>query len=282
MLRKINPESAAVLVLGAFLVGCVCLLVAGLANLGWVSWKNFLKSGEPATLIKIPAGEFLMGSAEGEAVSFQNEKPQHRVYLDEYWIEATKVTNGMYAACFEAGGCTEPGTYITRMWKSFKENPNNLRNHPVTDITWQQARNYCQWLGRDLPTEAQWEKAARGTDKRIYPWGDSIDCSLANYSACNLKDTTPIDSYPDGASPFGVLDMSGNVWEWTLDWYDPDYYAVSPAANPTGPLTGTLRALRGGSWLNGASYVRTAYRFSAPAEYGNVYFGFRCASSTGK
>jgi eukaryotic-like serine/threonine-protein kinase len=281
MSHKINPGPAAFIALGAILTGCFCVLVVGLAGLGWTSWRNFTKPAEPAILIDIPAGEFLMGSAENEAVSFQNERPKHKVYLDEYWIDSHKVTNAMYGACFEAGVCADPGTYISRMWNDNYENP-DTRAYPVTYVTWQQARDYCRWLGRDLPTEAQWEKAARGTDGRIYPWGDTIDCSLANYAACKLKDITRTDRYPDASSPYGVLDMSGNVWEWTLDWYDRGYYAESPAINPTGPLTGTLRVLRGGSWLNGADYVRSAYRFSASPEHGNDYFGFRCASTSGK
>jgi formylglycine-generating enzyme required for sulfatase activity len=281
MNHKINPALAGILALGAILFGCACLLVASLAGLGWMSWRNFTMPPKPTILIDIPAGEFLMGSAEGEAISFLNEKPQHSVYLDEYWIYSQKVSNSLYAACVNAGKCTGPGTVLTNMWYDYYEN-RDYRDHPVTGVTWEQARHYCIWAGGDLPTEAQWEKAARGTDGRIYPWGDTINCSLANYADCKIKDTTRVDRYPTGASPYGVLDMSGNVWEWTLDWYDAGYYAVSPASNPTGPLTGQYKVLRGGSWLNGASYVRAAYRFTAQPDQPNEYFGFRCVNSAGK
>jgi len=179
---KINPVVATAIAAGSIVVCYVCLVGTSLAGWSWLSWRNYTLTRAPASLIYIPAGEFLMGSADGEKPSFLNEKPQHRVYLDEFWIDAHKVTNRMYAACVEDGSCNAPGPDYSGWRYNVYENPDKLY-HPVTNLTWQQARDYCLWAGRDLPSEAQWEKAARGTDGRVYPWGDTIDCNLANYSA---------------------------------------------------------------------------------------------------
>jgi formylglycine-generating enzyme required for sulfatase activity len=279
MERKISSRQVTTAVVAGIFAYCICSLGFGLTVSSWLRQHNFRVSNSPAQLIDIPAGDYMMGSADGEKVSFQNEKPQHRVYLNEYWIDVHKVSNAMYAACVDDEICTAPGSDYSGWRSNIYENP-DYRDHPVTNVTWQQARDYCIWAGRDLPTEAQWEKAARGLDRRIYPWGDTIDCSLANYSECKIKDTTPVNRYKAGASPYGVLDMSGNVWEWVLDWYDPGYYGISPSINPGGPITGTLKVLRGGSWLNGATYVRTAYRFPAKPDQPSNYYGFRCANHT--
>ena len=228
------------------------------------AWTNPI---DRTPYVHVPAGEFEMGSTTGD----NDEQPVHRVYLDEYWIGQTEVTNAQYALCVSAGGCTAPSN---SRWQD-----SDYRDHPVTHVDWNQARAYCAWAGVRLPTEAEWEKAARGTDGRIYPWGNSApDDRFANYG--NIIDgTTPVGNYPEGASPYGALDMAGNVWEWVNDWYDSDYYSQSPSENPQGPATGESRVLRGGSWDNYDSFVRSAFRFKyVPVDWGR-YYGFRCVRS---
>jgi serine/threonine-protein kinase len=227
-------------------------------------------------LMYVPAGNFLMGSPDG--VGNDNEHPQHTVYLDAYWIDQTEVTNGMYEKCVAAGGCTELSNKSSYTHDSYYGN-STYNDYPVINVDWDQANNYCAWAGRTLPTEAQWEKAARGMDGRTYPWGEQTpDQNLVNYNQ-NVGDTTAVGSYPGGASPYGALDMAGNVWEWVADWYSADYYQSSPSDNPTGPDSGEYRSLRGGSWFVDEFNVRAANRDWSYPSLTDYSVGFRCSLS---
>lgn len=252
-----------------------------------------------ATLMYIPAGPFPMGSEIG----MTDEQPVHTVYLDAFWLDRTEVTNAMYRKCVEAGNCREP-YYLT-----YYDDP-QFSNHPVVYVSWVDAGKYCSFVDRRLPTEAEWEKAAiwnpKTGEKLVYPWGDQYDCSKGNFDdeteldASLMQDsskncdgydlTAPVGSFPEGASPFGVLDMGGNVWEWVHDAFievDPfdatiqNYYAISPSANPTGvdPAITEYRSMRGGSWNWTFGYGRSAYRlwYGKDDRYDAV--GFRCAAS---
>jgi formylglycine-generating enzyme required for sulfatase activity len=226
------------------------------------------------TLVYVPAGEFKMGSDFGET----NEGPIHEVNLDAFWIDQTEVTNKMYAACVAADACAPPASSSSQTWASYYGNA-QFYNYPVIYVTWDNAKAFCAWAGRRLPTEAEWEKAARGTDERTYPWGKVITGALANYGN-KIGDTTVAGHYEDGKSPYGALDMAGNVLEWVSDWYDETYYESSPASNPLGPDTGNLRVLRGGSWNNSDYSVRSAYRGADDPTNSVDNAGFRCALSS--
>jgi eukaryotic-like serine/threonine-protein kinase len=224
----------------------------------------------PATtdmeMIYIPAGEFLMGSDTGDP----NQRPLRTVYLDAYWIDQTEVTNRHFNICIIDGGCRSlgPNTYLE---------DDSRGSHPVVYVTLDDAFDFCHWAGKTLPTEAQWEKAARGEDGRVYPWGDSApNPNRLNYYD-HIGSTTPVGSYPSGASPFGVLDMAGNVWEWTSDWYDAKYYQRAPSVNPPGPDIGARHVKRGGSWFTLAdSAVTTTFRKHTGSTNRDYNIGFRC------
>jgi formylglycine-generating enzyme required for sulfatase activity len=219
------------------------------------------------TFVHVPAGPFLMGSGTEASVADNDERPQHRVTLDAFWIMQTEVTNAQYRQCVADGACTAPNN---ARW----EQP-AYDDHPVTHISWLQANAYAAWVGGRLPTEAEWEKAARGSDRRLYPWGnDAPTDTLLNFNQ-NVGDTSLVGRYPAGASPYGALDMAGNVWEWTNDWYNSSYYAAAPANNPRGPDTGDNRVVRGGSWSNNSSVARSADRFSYYPLIHSYYLGFR-------
>lgn len=220
----------------------------------------------------VPAGNFIAGSDQG----YDNEKPVHTVYLDDFYIDTYEVTNALYKACVDAGACSPPDKAGSHTRSSYYGN-SQFDNYPVVYVDWEAANAYCQWRGMKLPTEAQWEKAARGADGRRYPWGDSIDETYANYDN-DIGDTTEVGSYESGRSIYGVYDLAGNAWEWVADWYSDTYYLNTPLTNPTGPATGEYRVLRGGSWLDDDSIVTTSNRGWNQLEYfTNTDFGFRCA-----
>jgi len=239
--------------------------------------KEIINPTDGAVMILIPSGEFLMGSALSEG--YRNEHPQRKVYLDSYYIDKFEVTNVQYREFMRATGHKSP-----RDWSDYDT---SRLNHPVVGVSWYDAIVYAEWAGKRLPTEAEWEKAARGADGRKYPWGnippDSGGRHRANYkvgkygAADGYSTTSPVGSFPLGASPYGAMDMAGNVWEWCADWYDSAYYSKSPTKNPPGPSSGKHRVLRGGAWLNDdTSYLRCAVRgWHAPTLTFN-YVGFRC------
>jgi formylglycine-generating enzyme required for sulfatase activity len=239
--------------------------------------QEFINPIDGAVMILIPAGEFLMGSAGNEG--YHNEKPQRKVYLDSYYIDKFEVTNVQYREFMRATGHKPP-----RDWSDYDT---SRLKHPVVGVSWYDAVAYAEWAGKRLPTEAEWEKAARGIDGRKYPWGnippDSGGRYRANYkvgkygAADGYSTTSPVGSFPLGASPYGVMDMAGNVWEWCADWYDSGYYRKAPTQNPPGPSSGKHCILRGGAWLNDdISYLRCAVRgWHAPTLTFN-YVGFRC------
>lgn len=222
-------------------------------------------------MVYVPEGSFEMGSEKGQ----QDEKPVRQIYLDSYWIDKYEVTNAQYALCVEDIGCTEPIHTNSYSQPQYFYNP-TFGNYPVVYITWEQALDYCTWAGGDLPTEAQWEKAARGTDGRIYPWGNTApDTRKANYGVGN--DTMVVGSYPDSASPYGALDMAGNAWEWVRDWYWT--YDASETKNPVGPDSGISRVLRGGWWDTQTKFLRTSYRVSGLPTTTYYNYGVRCVQS---
>jgi formylglycine-generating enzyme required for sulfatase activity len=225
-----------------------------------------------SVMVYVPAGKFWMGSDE-----YNNERPQHEVTLDAFWIDRTEVTNRQYQLCVADGACSLPSKSESYTRDSYYSNP-GFDDYPVIYVDWNQAVTYCRWADKRLPTEAEWEKAARGTDKRNYPWGEGVDCNRANYTVCK-SDTTEVGSYPQGASPYGALDMAGNVWEWVADWYDSNYYANSPDRNPQGPESGKFRVVRGGSWYGDQGDIRAANRSTSGPSLVGGGLGFRCAHS---
>ena len=246
---------------------------------------------DDAEYVLVPAGEFLMGSEPGKDPYFWGaEGPEHTVYLDEFWIYRTEVTNGMYQRCVVEQKCPRPQYLNSVDVEDYYGNP-DYDDYPVMQVTFTHAQAYCNWAGGKLPSEAQWEKAARGTEGFLFPWGDDppnaervnlCDSSCArgsereNHFSDGYPGASPVGSFPDGASPFGVLDMAGNVWEWTIDWFQPTYYSTSPEENPLGPASGSTRTNRGGSWSNPTSGVRAAARTSLTPKKVLDTLGFRC------
>jgi formylglycine-generating enzyme required for sulfatase activity len=226
---------------------------------------------EQRKMVSVPAGEFFMGcNKKVDKACFENEKPGRTVVLDAFAIDTYEVTVASYRRCVGAGKCTVPNTGGSCNWSD----PDHVQ-HPINCVNWTQADEYCRWVGKRLPTEAEWEKATRGTDGRVYPWGNGWEASKANVDSSN--GTVPVGSYPAGISPYGAHDMTGNVWEWTADWYTDDYHKNGPTQNPKGPEQGAFRSVRGGSWGYHPRDVRASSRgrYTPGVRLGSL--GFRCA-----
>jgi serine/threonine-protein kinase len=237
----------------------------------------------------VPAGNFQMGCDVERNIGYPckiTEFPLHTIYVEAFYIDIHEVTNRLYAQCVQASACTEPEEKRSLSRSSYYSNP-EYDNYPVVAVNWVQAKTYCQWRGAELPTEAQWEKAARGTDGRTYPWGDrNLDCTLANSrdeaadQDC-VGDTAAVGSYPAGASPYGIMDMAGNVQEWVNDWYQEDYYSFSPSSNPPGPATGTDKVIRSSAWYLPSYFMRVAWRIHNGTDNYAYDTGFRCVTLPG-
>lgn len=234
-------------------------------------------ANDGSAMVVIPAGEFLMGSESG----YPNERPVHPVFIDAFALAQHPVTNTQYERFVRETGhrvpyLDDPRAEATNWDREARTYPAGHAQHPVVLVSWHDAHTYCEWAGGRLPTEAEWEKAARGgLEGRPYPWGDEIDPSLANYD--NRNGTTLVGSYlPNG---YGLHDMAGNVWEWVGDWYNATYYPRSSQRNPQGPEKGSVRVLRGGAWLLFPQFCRVAYRFRNSPDFRSNLIGFRLAGS---
>ena len=241
----------------------------------------------------IPAGSFRMGALDAKGA--EDEKPDHQVTMPAFWMDKLEVTNSMYMICVQAGACEPPAEFKSEHHDTYF-NTDEYADFPVLYVSWGEATNYCSWAGKRLPTEAEWERAARGDDFRNFPWGDERPGSTQANFNYTIRDVTRVGSFPAGASPYGVLDMSGNVWEWVSDFYDANYYGSSVASNPTGPLAavglGFRHVIRGGSYQDVEKDIRVASRGFASGpnpdandmesvEYlgeSSFKIGFRCAS----
>jgi formylglycine-generating enzyme required for sulfatase activity len=264
--------------------------------------------------VYVPAGEFSMGAAAGDSLAYDDERPQHTVRLGAFWIDQTEVTNAHFGAFVAATGYatmaerTGEGKVFqlaTGTWEDVtgadwqhptgpESNLDGLEQYPVGQMSWSDAAAYCAWAGRRLPTEAEWEKAARGVDQRPYPWGDApADGDRLNFADQHLPVEwaeaavddgymffAPVGTYPAGASPYGTLDMAGNAWEWVADFFDESYYARSPGTDPAGPEAGDEHVLRGGSWWTSSRDARTTARGEA-LDFPYDIYGFRCVEPAG-
>lgn len=288
----------------ARLLACCVLLLA------FTNQEPRARAGVPVDMVVIPAGEFLMGSPQ-DGLSYDDEHPQRLVYVAAFSIDRYEVTNAQYKQFVDGTGHPPPSHLTPRfnLWTEASPLPGSDQ-HPVVNISWHDAVAYCRWQEKRLPTEAEWEKAARGTDNRRYPWGMDWDVSLSNSASywagrtIEFTDgaawkafwmtgdgarasqehglngevlTLPIGTFPQGASPYGLLDMAGNAAEWVQDWYEPYSYLNAPLSDPQGPNGKLLKVVRGGSWLKPARNLRVSDRdYSLPTDRATG-IGFRCA-----
>jgi formylglycine-generating enzyme required for sulfatase activity len=234
--------------------------------------KTKISSADGMTQMHVSEGEFIMGRG---TKTTHPRRFKHPVYLDAFWMDQVEVTNAMYKKCVEAGACPLPVLRLNPYYGKWA-----YRDHPVVYMNWFTAKVYCEWAGRRLPTEAEWEKAARGTDTRTYPWGEEYpNPSLVNFQEARIGEPISAYRYPLGASPYGVLNMSGNVREWVADWFDDNYYKYSPYKNPTGPEAGIERAMRSGAYDARYNGIETYQRFKHEPDSAGLSRGFRCAES---
>jgi len=226
---------------------------------------TFVVWADNSELVFVPGGEFVMG-ADG------NDNPQRVITLSPFWIQRTEVTNAMYSVCVATGKCLPPENE-----QSLADLSNSLKQeYPVTGVSWEQAAAYCEWIEGRLPTEAEWEKTARGEEGNIFPWGDGeASCDLANYGTC-LNETSKVRTHLEGKSFYEVLGLAGNVAEWVLDWYDPLYYENAPEFDPQGPASGVERVYRGGGFASPDYHLPSAVRFSDDPQKARADIGFRC------
>ncbi len=258
-------------------------VLVGIIAVAWAVMQSPAMAAAPASkeldsvpMVTIPAGEFLMGNPEGKGRA--DEWPQRSVYLDAFAIDQVEVTNERYLAFVATTGHRNPpNPYGTGLLQSAK----GIEQLPVVQTTWYDAKAYCSWAKKRLPTEAEWEKAARGTDGRLFPWGNEpANIKRANFDREWEEEKTlhPVGSLPEGDSPYGVKDMAGNAREWVSDWYDADYYKHAPERNPQGPdKKGVVRSIRGGSWHSPAADVTTSARGRGGFALQTHGTGFRCA-----
>jgi eukaryotic-like serine/threonine-protein kinase len=238
-------------------------------------------------MILVPAGEFIMGSDRGDL----NEKPGHIVYLDTYYIDKTEVTNSEYSLCTREGTCQQP-LLLTSRTRSKYYGDEQFDNYPVVNVDWGMAKTYCEWRDARLPTEAEWEKAARGESGSVYPWGDIFSCHKGNFddedkidpyfvpggpNCDGYVDTSPVGSFPAGASPYGVLDMSGNVWEWVNSLTSPYPYNKNDGRESAN--SSNMRSIKGGAFTANDYYSRSSNRSSDIPIASDDTTGFRCALS---
>ena len=276
---------------------------ARIAPTGQSLGDTWIRPVDGMVMVFVPGGEFQIGSTEDEVQAaqglvndsgtihfFENEKPMHSIRLEGFWIDQTEVTNKQYALCVEAGAC-EPPRDSSSDTRDTYYGDNLYDDYPVIYVNWSQAAVYCAWTGARLPTEAEWEVAARGPERQLFPWGDVFDGARLNYCDVNCEynwadeefddgyvDTAPVGSYPSDGSWCNVLDMGGNVQEWVADWYG-DYPSIQQV-NPTGPPYGEYRVVRGGSWYLGPEATRCAYRVGDLPSGMTGDNGFRCASDS--
>ena len=246
-------------------------------------------------MVLVPAGEFIMGRDPNEELAdcqeFRNDcglswlgslGPEHQVYLDSFYMDKYEVTNAHYRNCVDAGECQQPEMISSYTRSDYFENP-EFDDYPVIYVTWKMANAFCEWREARLPTEAEWEKAARGTDGRTFPWGEGqVGCDYANLAQMCKGDTTKVGSFLRDVSPYGVYDMAGNVTEWVADWYSENYYEISPFENPLGPEAGEERVVRGSFWINSKITQQEGKIFYRDAPWVKPVYpalGFRCTKN---